>query len=212
MPAHDDPRQAILDALSAPRIIVSDEPVPGKKGVRKLVTQGGMGAKAETIRFLKERQLPGCQLYYLAYEDEQGRAMEATYYVVQVEEGQWHVRGAAGGSRGGKELAREQPWVNLGGGWRGLQDFYAGGRVITNGPEIACVRLRAANGTILEDTVDEGVVLFLGTQPVERPLHAELYDRQGVLVASHATFKLPPHPPEQAGSQLSCAPKAPQEG
>jgi hypothetical protein len=33
MPVHDDPRQAILDALSAPRIMVSDEPVPGTKGV-----------------------------------------------------------------------------------------------------------------------------------------------------------------------------------
>jgi hypothetical protein len=37
MPAHDDPRQAILDAPGAPRIMVSDEPVPGTKGMRELV-------------------------------------------------------------------------------------------------------------------------------------------------------------------------------
>jgi hypothetical protein len=47
------------------------------------------------------------------------------------------------------------------------------------------VRLRAANGTVLEDTVDEGVVLFLTNKRVDRSLDVELVDLNGQIVSQH---------------------------
>lgn len=182
---HSDPHQVIIDYLSTTRIIISDEAHSG--GWHKQRSSGGMSAKAETIRFLKERAMPRRQLHYVTFEDDTGRTLFFTCYVTQDERDAWQFHGGSGGGGGGKMLVREHPWANLGGGgWP--NDFYAGGYVIDNGLDITRVRLIATNGTVLEDTVEDAIVLFLGQQPVEIPLQAELYDRTGTLVASHSAF------------------------
>jgi hypothetical protein len=77
---------------------------------------------------------------------------------------------------------RGHPWVNLGGGgWP--KQFYAGGQVLEHVG--AVVRLRAANGTVLEDTVEDGMVLFLTDAEVRLPVYAELVDPSGQIVSQH---------------------------
>jgi hypothetical protein len=76
------------------------------------------------------------------------------------------------------------PWVNLGGGgWPG--QFYAGGEVLFQEQEVVRVRLRAANGTELEDSVEDGIVLFVTDHEVRMPVYAELFDGGGNLVSQH---------------------------
>ncbi|MBV9257743.1 MAG: hypothetical protein JO215_06970, partial [Ktedonobacteraceae bacterium] len=52
------------------------------------------------------------------------------------------------------------------------------------------VRLVASNGTVLEDTVQDAIVLFVTDARVELPLQAELYDREDRLVATHKVFDI----------------------
>src|SRR5581483_2583496 len=164
--ANSDLRQVIIDYLSTPQTIVSDEPVPGMTGWHKLQYGGGMGAKAETVRFVKERSLPRRQVHFVTFKDEEEREMHFACSVTQDEQGEWKFRGSAGGGGGGK-IVREQPWANLAGSWP--YDFYAGGYVIDNGLDVVRVRLTASNGVVMEDSVDDGIVLFLSDQMVEVP-------------------------------------------
>jgi hypothetical protein len=64
------------------------------------------------------------------------------------------------GGGGGGQPYRSRPWVNFAAGWN-AHLFAAGGHVTGQGAEAAClVRLTFADGTTIEDTVDNGVVLF----------------------------------------------------
>jgi hypothetical protein len=80
---------------------------------------------------------------------------------------------------------RGHAWVNLGGGWG---PFYAGGAVLENGGEVVRVRLRAADGTTLEDTVESGLVLFITDDEMRRPILAELIDRSGQIMSQHTAM------------------------
>jgi hypothetical protein len=146
-----------------------------------------MGALVETIQFGKQRTIPGKMVQFVTFEDMQGRQVHYTCYLTQNNGGEWKFAGGAGGG-GGQKVVREHPWVNLGGGG-GPDNFYAGGHVIDNGLDIVRVRLVANNGTMLEDTVQDGIVLFVTGSRVELPLQAELYDREDRLVASHSVFR-----------------------
>lgn len=180
-----DPTQIIAAYVTEPRVLTSETPIGG--GWQQQTWRGGVGANASTICFLKDRSIPRRRVYAVLFETEGGQRMCWTGHVTQDDTGVWHMTGGAGG---GDERgpARDQPWANLGGG-DGDSDFYAGGTVLSMiGRDVARVRLRAANGTIMEDTVDDGVVLFITDQPVELPLHAELYDQAGTLVGQHPVF------------------------
>jgi hypothetical protein len=195
--ANQDPRQAIIDYLIQPRIPISDPPTlpapdnpdaPESKIRRGKVSSGGHGAKAESFKFHKERVIPGHQVHYVTFEDDESQLWHYTCYVAQDEQGGWHFKGGAGGGGYGPVgPVRAQPWANLGGGWRDY--LYAGGHVNDNGLDIARVRLVSNDGTVLEDTVDDGIVLFVCDHGVELPLQAELYDRAGNLAESHPVFK-----------------------
>jgi hypothetical protein len=93
--------------------------------------------------------------------------------------------GGSGG--GGDDLPVREPWVNLsGGGWP--DRFYAGGRVLTAGMDIARVRLTCANNVVLEDDAAGGVVLFITEERAQLPATVELYDRADARVATHEAF------------------------
>ena len=138
-----------------------------------------------TLRFLKERLLPQRQVYLVAFEDEKGLEQRFVCYVEQDRQGNWQFRGAAGGGISGSPgPVIERAWASLDGG--GMPDhFYAGGYVADHGEQVTKVRLIAKNGTEIEDTVDDGIVLFLSEQPVELPIEAEMYDGTGKLVYRH---------------------------
>jgi hypothetical protein len=187
MMATNDPRQVIIDFLSAPSIPTST-PVSGNETrPRGRISRGGFGAKTETMHFLKERVIPGRQVHFVTFEDEAARTMHISCYVAQDKHGDWHFRGGAGGGSGRGPI-RDHAWANLGGGgWP--DDFYAGGYVMDNGLDVALVRLVYGEGQALEDSVESRIVLFVTDQKVQRPMKAELYDRSGQLVGSHILFK-----------------------
>ena len=175
--AHQDPRQEIINRLT--RLLL-----PARQKVPAHNT--GEEGKNHTLQFLKERSIPGRCVYIVAVEDTQGYTMHFTCYVEQDSRGDWQFRGAAGdgivGSNPGPVF--ERAWANLGGGGMPYH-FYAGGFVANHEHNVARVRLNAKNGTTVEDTVEDGMVLFLTDQRVDLPIEAELFTADGQLIYSH---------------------------
>lgn len=182
--ASSDPKQVIVDWLIRPSAFISESQNAG--GWKTQQQSEGQDADPATIRFLKERTIPGRQVHSVAFESlMDGRRSNEhwTVEVMQDDTGAWRVCSSASGV-GDIGPIRDHPWASLGGGgWP--DEFHAGGRVIDNGLDIATVRLVAGNDVTLEDTVDNGLVLFITDQRVEPPIHAELYERSGLLVSRH---------------------------
>jgi len=57
--------------------------------------------------------------------------------------------------------------------------------VSDNGLGVTLARLISNNGVVLEDTVENGMILFVTNQNVEMPVQVELYDGASKLVGSH---------------------------
>ena len=196
--SEQDPKQVIIDYVVRPpgAIVPNDAPPPGidpdkwRPGI--LHNDGGFGAKPETIRFLQERSIPHHQLHEVIFEDEQGRGNHWFCLVMQHEQGRWQFQTGGGGGISDHHMPeRSHPWVNLAGGWG--REFWAGGRVHDNGHGVERVRMVAANGSVLEDIVQDGVVMFVTNQHVQVPVQVELYDHSGTIVGTH-TFPRKPLP------------------
>lgn len=177
------PEQAIRDFLSAAGRPITPQADSGETGWRAEASSGGFDARPETVRFGKMRAAGRRRVYIVTCETQSGQRMRFICHVRQEESGVWRFDGASGGSADGAPQRRGHPWVNLGGGgWP--QRFYAGGQVLEHGDTVARVRLRAANGVTLEDTLDEdAIVLFLAEDAVRLPISAELLDAAGQVVA-----------------------------
>jgi hypothetical protein len=155
-----------------------------------------------TLRFLKARVLPAHQLHPVTFEDTAGQLWYSTFFLSQREDGSWYVK-TAGGSGDHEQVApsaiQDRPWVHLGGGQqtrlpgRGSlsYEFLAGGEVMDQGFDIVRVRLLGPNGHVLEDTVQDGLVLFWSDQYIGMPLQAELSNRAGEVVSSHSVLTFP---------------------
>jgi hypothetical protein len=180
-----DPEQAIREYLAANNVVTASEPVVGAVGWRAETSTGGLDARPETIAFIKARAMPQRQVHAVSFQTHSGQRMRFICAVEQSSDGAWHVAGGAGRSADGSPQ-RDVPWVNLGGGWP--KHFYAGGDVLAEGQDVARVRLRAANGTELEDSVEDGVVLFVTDREVRTPIEVELLDRGGNVVGRHAAL------------------------
>jgi hypothetical protein len=194
----DDPKQVIIEHISQPLGPLEPSPPPpagvqlrGQPGMIR--RGGGLGARASTVRFLQERSLPGRQLYVVMFENEEGQQEQWFQCVLQDMPDHWRNAGGANIGKGEEMPKRDYPWVNLAGGWR-RDLFWAGGRVLDNGLNVVRVRLISEDRIVLEDTVQDGLVLFVTDQWVQRPLQVELYDRSGNLVGTHQALK--PHPSE----------------
>ena len=181
--AHQDPKQEIVNRLT--RLLVSNiSKVPAGTP-----HDGNQGSKYKTLRFLKERAIEGRQVHSVVFENEQGDEMHFTCYIEQNAQGNWQFRGAAGDGIVGHNPGPvvERAWANLNGG--GMPNhFYAGGFVADHGQGVTKVRLIAKCGTTIEDTVEDGMVLFLTDQPVDLPIEAELYDQDNKLVYTHTVL------------------------
>jgi hypothetical protein len=100
------------------------------------------------------------------------------------------MRGCAGGAGG--DPARAHPWIDFG-AWGWPQFFCGGGKVIGAGSERARqARLRFANGTTLEDTIDAGIVLFITEVPVQMPVTVEILDGTGAMLTTYQAFQNAP--------------------
>jgi hypothetical protein len=71
----------------------------------------------------------------------------------------------------------------------GSQDFSGGGLVVGVGAERAySVRLTFVNDILIEDTVDNGAVLFFESRPVVAPADVSVFDRDGAMLVSYQEF------------------------
>ena len=182
--ASRSPKQVIRDYLSAQRILVASQPIPGTTGWRAETSLG-------RIRCSNQRRssLARCavfrlrQIHAVTFETQAGQRLRFICHVRQDKVGEWQFEGGAGGGVNG-DPRRGHPWVNLGGGGWPMR-FYAGGQVLEHAGRVVRVRLRAANGTVLEDTVEDEMVLFLTDEEVHPPVYAELVDPSGQIVSQH---------------------------
>ena len=189
--SNSDPKQAIIDYISQP-LGKSEAAPPPTSGVEHPRPQpmtrkgGGLGAKVSTIQFLQERSIPTRQLHLVTFENETDEQEYWLWCVREVTPGQWRTAGGAN-IHPREKITREHPWVNLAAGWS-RDVFWAGGTVHDNGLNVIRVRLISENGIVLEDRVQDGLVMFVLDQWVERPLRVELYDRAENLVGSHSAL------------------------
>jgi len=71
----------------------------------------------------------------------------------------------------------------------GPQDFSGGGHVVGDGSEKATsVRLTFANDIRIEDTVDNGVVLFFEPRTAVAPAEVSVIDDMGATLVSYVEF------------------------
>jgi hypothetical protein len=183
---YPDPRQAILAQLAQPRGKPLWQSAPSPGGWRRAISRGlGHDADPGTVRFVKHRGIPGEELHAVAFADRDGKNYRFLVGVVRDASG-WKVKGLAGGSAG--DRPRDQPWVNFC-GWGWPRSFRGGGWVMGSGSGAAArVRLHFRRGSMLEDTVDDGVVLLITDANVDVPETAEILDAKGSLLASHSAF------------------------
>jgi hypothetical protein len=143
----------------------------------------------DSVHLVRQRRLPGRCVVYATYTvvrslhpvgPHDARAVLEAW--LGADGGGWIARDVSSG--GGGEPHWTAPTVNLGGG--GWPDrFSAGGTVHGAGHGIARVRLLFANGVVLDDDVQDGVVLFATDTPVQTPVTAVLIDAAGVEVGAH---------------------------
>ena len=186
MTTASDPEQIIRDYLAAPHVVTSSREDPPGSGWRAETGTGGMDARPETLTVVKMRALGSRRLYAVTFTGRAGRPTLFFCHMIQDEhDGAWRFDGGAGGGTSGSDPRRGFAWVNLGGGGWPIR-FYAGGRMVEDDAGVVTrVRLRAANGVTIEDTVDGGLALFLTDAAVTLPIRAELLDASGALVSQH---------------------------
>jgi len=143
-------------------------------------------ADPDTIEFQKVRLLATCEMHQVAFTNHREYRMEYIIRTWRTPGGTWVVAPIGGGSRGPSR--RQEPWVNFTAGW-GDDGFTAGGRVEGIGSEQShLVRLTFADGLILTDTVDDGIVLFFEPRAVSFPADVQIEDVQASLIASYKEF------------------------
>ena len=130
--------------------------------------------------------MSGNQLHYVVFHTRTGEERQFVVGVVQQADGSWDVRGSAGG--GVATPVRDHPWINFG-AWGWPRFFFGGGKVVGAGAERAThARLRFADGTTLEDSIDAGVALFMTDGPVQMPVTVEILDRTGAMLTTYQAF------------------------
>ena len=182
--------QAAFDHLAATPGPVTWASPPSPGGWAATVRNGGgAGADPATVRFVKSRAFPGCQLHEAEFVTRDGQARHMLVRTWQQPDGSWMAApiGGGGGGGGGGPY-RSSPWVNFAAGWN-AQQFAGAGHVTGQGAETACqVRLTFADGTSIEDTVDNGVVLFFASPGATFPARVEILGTAGNVLAEYDEF------------------------
>jgi hypothetical protein len=179
--------QAAFDHLAAEPGPVTWASPPSPSGwVASIRGGGGAGADPATVRFVKSRAFPGCQLHEADFATRDGQAQHMLVRTWQEPDGSWVADPIGGG--GGEGPHRSRLWVNFAAQWN-AQQFAAGGHVTGQGAEEACmVRLTFADGTTIEDTADNGVVLYFASPGVSFPATVEILDTAGNVLAGYDEF------------------------
>ena len=154
--------------------------------------------KMETVRFLREKIIPGWHMYFVSFEEVDGEKHNRTYILKQLENGTWMLKrfSSSGNIREavGKFFApvHDHPLLFLSGGTsteyieEGIYqyEFVAHGEIIDNGFDVTRVCLVNDAGQAFEERVQDGLILFATTQKqeVQLPMKAEMYSANGKLI------------------------------
>jgi hypothetical protein len=185
--AFTEGQQAVVDELAAEPgpVTWSSPPSPGG-WVASTRAGGWADADPATVRFRKSRSFPACELHSVTFTTRRGTQMRALARAWPKPDGGWAAVPVGGGSGPGPR--RPRPWVNLSAQWS-AEMFTAGGEVIGAGCERArLVRLGFADGTVLEDSVDDAIVLFFTTPGVTFPARVDVLGEDGGVLASYPDF------------------------
>ncbi len=153
-----------------------------------------------TVQFLKARLLPTHQLHLIAFQDTSGQTWRWQSFLTQREDGSWVIQTSGGNLETEQpSVPDDRPYVHLQGGQQIRMDgkgnvayeFRAGGEVLDNGFAIVRVRLIAPNGHVLEDTVQNGLVLFWSMEHIGLSLQAALYNRADEVVSQQPVLQIP---------------------
>lgn len=159
----------------------------GSGGWTTSIVGGGLGADPATVVIQKTRVLPTCQVHSVAFTNHRGVAVEWVIRTWQSPDGSWVVAPVGGGSVGGAPH-RNNPWINFAAAL-GPDGFTAGGRIEGSGSEHAAeVRLLFNDDFTMDDVVQNGIVLFFEPRGLTLPADAEIFDRQGRLLARYKEF------------------------
>ncbi len=145
-------------------------------------------ARKGTFQFFRSRLLPNSQLHEVTFENNRGEHQRFLCLAVQEPDGTWQMVLSCNIS-GINHVLRsgDEPHVELGG-----SNLWMGGYVVDCGQGVTHVRLVSGNGNILEDTVQDGLVVFAPEQGIPLPIQVELYDSAGNLVGTHPWPYIPP--------------------
>jgi hypothetical protein len=150
-----------------------------------------------TVRFRREKAIPGWQLYYVDFEEFDGHKHSNLALLKQHNDGSWRFRSFGSEGKDAHDIVaqlgikvHDHPLLFLSGGWSSSgnaikeYELTAHGEIIDNGFGVTRVRLLSEDGQSFEDTVQDGLVLFAVVQDheVKRPMQAELYNKNGELV------------------------------
>lgn len=180
--------QAVADHLVAePGPLLGVPQPPGPDGwVASARFGGGEGADLATVRFRKTRIFPACQMHFVVFATRGGSPRSVVLRTWREPGGAWAVGPIGGG--GGPGPYRSRPWVNFTAQFR-TDLFAAGGEVTGDGAEqAAVVRLTFTNGTAIEDTVENGVVLFATSPGPECRARVEILSGAGAVLAEYDEF------------------------
>ena len=156
------------------------------------VVGGGPGADPATIVLRKTRTMPTCQMHSVSFTNHRGIQVSLVVRTWQKPDGSWVVAPVGGGALGPSR--RKKPWVNFTAGF-GADGFTAGGYVEGIGSDRArVVRLIFADGFTLEDSVENGVVLFFESRGVAFPADVNILDDEERHLASCKAFDQAPFP------------------
>jgi hypothetical protein len=181
-------QQAVVDFLVAERQPKAEAVVaPSHRGWVSTVGGGRkLGADPSTVRIRRSRDFGGSELHCVTFSTPDGLSMMSLVRTLMEESGSIAVYPMGGG--GDDVFRRDLPWVNFAAQWTSTT-FRGGGRVIGNGADdVHVVRIRFANGTIAEDAVDSGIVLFEALGPITFPAEIEFLDRGGARIHSYTEF------------------------
>lgn len=181
-------QQAVVDFLVAepgPKSEMAE--APSHQGWMSTVGRGRkLGADPSTVRIQKSRGFGASELHSVAFATRNGLVMTSLVRTLLDDNGAISVAPIGGGSD--DVLYRDLPWVNFVAQWTSTS-FRGGGAVIGTGAEaVHLVRITFANGTIAEDAVDSGIVLFEALGPITFPAGTELLDGSGVQIRSYTEF------------------------
>ena len=185
MVAKTEAEKAIVVYLVKQPHVTSAGPI-GPSGWTSSTGIGGPGADPSTIEFQMTRTLPTCQMHSVSFTNHRGIPMGLIVRTWQNPDGSCVVAPVGGGSPG--RSRRTKPWVNFTAGFD-AGGFTAGGHVEgTRSDEARMVRLTFADGFVLEDAVDNGIVLFFEPRGVIFPADAEIFDDGGRRLANYKAF------------------------